>query len=87
MAPIVIGEDEAAVRESARRIGERFGRDPEQVIDRYSAMGPVGTIDQAVERLREVEAIGIERVMLQHLVHSDLETVELIGRELVPRIG
>jgi F420-dependent oxidoreductase-like protein len=86
MAPCVIGEDDAAVRESARRIGERFGREPEQVIERYGERGPVGTIDQVVERLREIEALGYERVMLQHLVHDDLHTVELIGRELVPRV-
>jgi F420-dependent oxidoreductase-like protein len=86
MAPLVIGTDESAVHASARRIGERFGRDPDQVIERYGAMGPVGTIEPAVERLREIEEVGIECVMLQHLVHTDLETVELIGRELAPRL-
>ncbi|TML19930.1 MAG: LLM class flavin-dependent oxidoreductase [Actinobacteria bacterium] len=87
MAPFVVGEDEAAVRESARRIGERFDRDPEQVLERYGEHGPVGTVDQVVERLREIEEIGYERVMLQHLVHTDLETVALIGRELVPAVN
>jgi alkanesulfonate monooxygenase SsuD/methylene tetrahydromethanopterin reductase-like flavin-dependent oxidoreductase (luciferase family) len=87
MAPCVIGEDDAAVRESAQRIGARFGREPQQVIDRYGERGPVGTIDQVVERLREIEALGFERVMLQHLVHDDLHTVELIGRELAPRVA
>ena len=87
MAPCVIGEDEAAVRRSAQRIGERFGRDEEQVIERYRERGPVGTIDRVAERLCEIEEIGYERVMLQHLVHDDLETVELIGRELVPRVA
>ena len=33
---------------------------------------------------REIEGIGYERVMLQHLAHDDLETVALIARELVP---
>jgi F420-dependent oxidoreductase-like protein len=87
MATCVIGEDDAAVRESAHRIGKRFGRDPEQVLERYGARGPVGTVEQAVERIREYEEIGIERVMLQHLVHTDLETVALIGRELAPKVG
>jgi len=87
MAPCVIGVDETAVRASARRISERFGRDEGQVIERYGERGPVGTIDQVVERLREIEELGYERVMLQHLVHDDLETVELIGRELVSRVG
>jgi alkanesulfonate monooxygenase SsuD/methylene tetrahydromethanopterin reductase-like flavin-dependent oxidoreductase (luciferase family) len=87
MASCVIGEDDAAMRASAARIGERFGRDREQVLERYRKWGVVGTVDEAVARLREYEEIGIERVMLQHLVHTDLETVELIGRELAPRVA
>jgi alkanesulfonate monooxygenase len=86
MAPVVIGVDDGAVRASAQRIGERFGREPDQVLERYGSMGPVGTIDRAVDRLREIEELGIERVMLQHLEHTDLETVELIGKELAPRV-
>ncbi|HEX6664329.1 MAG TPA: LLM class flavin-dependent oxidoreductase, partial [Gaiellaceae bacterium] len=87
MAPCVLGRDEREVRDSARRIGERFGRDPDEVIDRYGERGPVGTPDQAVERLKELEDIGYERVMLQHLDHRDLETVALIGQELVPALA
>ena len=34
-------------------------------------------VDQIAERLREYEAVGVERAMLQHLVHED---VEMIGR-------
>lgn len=86
MAPIVVGEDEAAVRESARRIGERFNREPDVVLERYAANGPVGTVEQVVERLRAYAELGIERVMLQHLAHTDLETVALIGRELAPKV-
>src|SRR5919201_1856276 len=33
MATCVIGDDESAVRASAGRIAERFGRDPEQVLE------------------------------------------------------
>jgi alkanesulfonate monooxygenase SsuD/methylene tetrahydromethanopterin reductase-like flavin-dependent oxidoreductase (luciferase family) len=87
MAPCVVGEDDAAVRESARRIGERFGRDPDEVLARYGERGPVGTTAQVIERLREIDEIGYERVMLQHLVHADLDTVALIGRELAPAVA
>jgi F420-dependent oxidoreductase-like protein len=87
MAPCVVGVDEAAVRESARRIGARFGREPEQVLERYGERGPVGTVEQVVTRLRELEEVGYDRVMLQHLVHDDLETVALIGRELAPAVA
>jgi F420-dependent oxidoreductase-like protein len=87
MAPIVVGEDEAAVREAARRVGERFGRDADDVLERYGTRGPVGTVDRAIERLKEIEEIGYERVMLQHLAHDDLDTVALIGRELAPAVA
>jgi hypothetical protein len=87
MAPCVIGRNEQEVLESARRIGARFGRDPEDVLERYREHGPVGTIAQAVERLKQIEEIGYERVMLQHLAHDDLETVALIGRELAPAVA
>jgi F420-dependent oxidoreductase-like protein len=87
MAPCVIGTSDAEVRASAQRIAERFGRDADTVLERYGELGAVGTIDQVAERLRETESLGYERVMLQHLVHDDLETVVLIGRELVPAVA
>jgi F420-dependent oxidoreductase-like protein len=87
MAPLVVGRDEREVQASARRIGSRFGREPEQVLERYGEFGPVGTVEQVVERLKEIEEIGYERVMLQHLAHQDLDTVALIGRELVPAVA
>ena len=87
MAPCVIGRNEQEVSESARRIGARFGRSPEEVLERNRAHGPVGTIAQAVERLKQIEEIGYERVMLQHLAHDDLDTVALIGRELAPAVA
>jgi hypothetical protein len=46
-----------------------------------------GTVDQVVARLRELQDAGVERVMLQHLVQEDLETVELLGREVVPAVA
>jgi len=87
MAPIVVGRDDREVQQSAQRIGDRFGRDPKTVLERYANAGPVGTVEQCIERLKEIEALGFERVMLQHLAHRDLETVALIGRELAPAVA
>ena len=86
MAPCVVGRDEREVQDAARRVGTRFGRDPKEVLERYGERGPVGTVEQVVERLKEIEGVGYERVMLQHLAHDDLDTVALIGRELVPAV-
>jgi F420-dependent oxidoreductase-like protein len=87
MAPCVVGRDDRELQESARRIGARFGRDPQQVLERYGEFGPVGTVEQVVERLRQIAEIGYARVMLQHLAHQDLDTVALIGRELAPAVA
>jgi alkanesulfonate monooxygenase SsuD/methylene tetrahydromethanopterin reductase-like flavin-dependent oxidoreductase (luciferase family) len=45
-----------------------------------------GTVDEVVEQLRAYEAVGVERVMLQHLVHEDVEMVSVLG-EVAARLG
>jgi F420-dependent oxidoreductase-like protein len=46
----------------------------------------VGTLDQMAAQLRALEEAGVERIMLQHLQHHDVATVELLGRELIPAV-
>ena len=46
-----------------------------------------GTVHEVVERLGALAEAGVERVMLQHLVHKDLDMVTLIGAEVVPRVS
>jgi alkanesulfonate monooxygenase SsuD/methylene tetrahydromethanopterin reductase-like flavin-dependent oxidoreductase (luciferase family) len=88
MAPCVIGRSEREVLDATSRVAARFGREPQESrLERYGERGPIGTIAQAVERLKQIEEIGYERVMLQHLVHDDLDTVALIGRELAPAVA
>jgi alkanesulfonate monooxygenase SsuD/methylene tetrahydromethanopterin reductase-like flavin-dependent oxidoreductase (luciferase family) len=83
MTGCAIGEDRAALERRLQRLDALTGvhgpPDPETVIH--------GTVEEAVERLREYEAAGVERVMLQHLLADDLEMIELIGREIVPQLS
>jgi F420-dependent oxidoreductase-like protein len=46
----------------------------------------VGSIDEIADQLKRLEQAGVDRVMLQHLQHHDLDTLELIGRELIPAV-
>ena len=39
----------------------------------------VGTVDSVVEQLRAYEAVGVERAMLQHLAHDDVDMVSVLG--------
>jgi F420-dependent oxidoreductase-like protein len=53
----------------------------------FSAMIKLeGTPDALIERLRDLAQAGVERVMLQHLAHQDLATVERVGREVLPHV-
>jgi F420-dependent oxidoreductase-like protein len=84
MAGIVVGETRSDALERAHAL---YGSAQRQIdfdawLERYSARALVGSVEEVAARLREYEAVGVERVMLQHLLHTDLETVRLIGERL-----
>jgi alkanesulfonate monooxygenase SsuD/methylene tetrahydromethanopterin reductase-like flavin-dependent oxidoreductase (luciferase family) len=87
MASVCVGADEAELRDRAGRLAERQGRSPEETLESLRARGVAGTVDEAAERLRALEAAGAQRAMLQHLLHDDIDAVELIGSELIPRVA
>jgi F420-dependent oxidoreductase-like protein len=89
MIGCVIGRDRGELLERVARMLERTGRGgrPEELIASSAGSRIVGTTEQAVERLRAFEAAGVQRVMLQHLVHDDLDMVALIGEALVPALA
>ena len=89
MRRCIVGSDEADLREHAARYVEIY--EPGTSVDTFlRSVGPddlVGSVEQVAERLRAYERAGVARVMLQHLVHEDLEMVEVIGRELSPAVA
>ncbi len=87
MVTVLVGSDEADFRERAAALGARRRQDVGSLVDGLRGHGVAGTIDEAAQRLRELEHAGVQRVMLQHLLHDDLESVELIGRELIPLVA
>ena len=89
MRTCVVASDEADLRERLGRFLEVTETDS-SVDDFIGGVGPddlIGTVDQVAERLRRYERAGVTRVMCQHLVHEDLEMVELLGRELRPAVA
>jgi F420-dependent oxidoreductase-like protein len=66
---------------------KRVGRDPASLP--LSLMDPFdkGPTEEVAARFRQLEAVGVSRVMLQHLHHEDLDTVDWIGRELAPALS
>jgi F420-dependent oxidoreductase-like protein len=84
----VVAADGADLRERARRIVATTGAraDPGTFLAEQRETGVVGTVPDAIERFQALEAVGVQRIFLQHLDHRDLDSVELLGRELVPAV-
>jgi F420-dependent oxidoreductase-like protein len=89
MTGFLVGDTREDALDRARTLFSRRPRETtfEEWLPRVEAVGVVGSLEGAAERLREYERAGCDRVMLQHLLHTDLEPVRLIGRELAPALA
>jgi alkanesulfonate monooxygenase len=82
MTRCVIGEDRAAVDRRVAALaafGDEMFDDPQIAIQ--------GTVDEVVDRIHAYAQAGVERLMLRHLLVEDLEMIELLGREVLPRVS
>jgi alkanesulfonate monooxygenase SsuD/methylene tetrahydromethanopterin reductase-like flavin-dependent oxidoreductase (luciferase family) len=69
MIGCVVGHDASEVAERVAAWRRLTGEDP-----------PIcGTVDEVVSRLRDYEAVGVGRAMLQHLPHEDVAMVSVLG--------
>jgi alkanesulfonate monooxygenase SsuD/methylene tetrahydromethanopterin reductase-like flavin-dependent oxidoreductase (luciferase family) len=71
MIGCVVGRDRADADERIAAWRALTGQD--------GSPGIAGTVDEVVAQLRAYEAAGVERTMLQHLVHEDVEMVAVLG--------
>ena len=78
MTGCVVGRDEADVNERLQAWRAVVGNDDPPPI--------FGTVEQVAATLREYEAAGVERAMLQHLAHEDVEMVAVLG-EVAAQLG
>jgi alkanesulfonate monooxygenase SsuD/methylene tetrahydromethanopterin reductase-like flavin-dependent oxidoreductase (luciferase family) len=70
MIGCLVGRDQGEVDARLGRYREIVGPEPPPI---------TGTVEQVVEQLRAYEAVGVERAMLQHLVHEDVDMVSVLG--------
>ena len=75
MTPFVLGRDHA------KRFVKVFpaAGSADEWFEELKRRGLAGSTVDLVDGLREFEAIGVERVMLQHVVHDDLDVVAALG--------
>jgi alkanesulfonate monooxygenase SsuD/methylene tetrahydromethanopterin reductase-like flavin-dependent oxidoreductase (luciferase family) len=88
MTTCLVGATRDDALERAQSLYARRPREApfDEWLARLDAIAVVGSVEEAAERLRAYERAGADRVMLQHLLHTDLEPVRLIGRELAPAL-
>jgi alkanesulfonate monooxygenase SsuD/methylene tetrahydromethanopterin reductase-like flavin-dependent oxidoreductase (luciferase family) len=89
MTSWLAGEDRAELLDRAGRLSEWTGRgaDAETFLSEQAPGALAGTLDECIERIEQLAAAGVERVMLQLLLHRDLDAVEQIGRRVVPAVA
>jgi alkanesulfonate monooxygenase SsuD/methylene tetrahydromethanopterin reductase-like flavin-dependent oxidoreductase (luciferase family) len=82
MTSCVIGSDEVDLLERVHATAEARGEeavDPEAYLEAERPNSLVGTVAQIRDQLAELENVGVERVMLQYLTHTDLDGVSYIA--------
>lgn len=81
MTTCIVGISPDEFQERVRGVLRATNNDdsPDDFVRESQTEQVLGTVDEAVERLRAYEAAGVERIMLQHLLHQDLDMVRLLG--------
>ncbi|HKO39005.1 MAG TPA: LLM class flavin-dependent oxidoreductase [Solirubrobacterales bacterium] len=84
----MVGADRDELLDRAARLSRWKGQgdDGEAFVAGLRESTILGTTEEAIEQLRELEAAGLTRIMGQHLLHRDLDAVALMGREIAPRV-
>jgi len=89
MTGLLVGSDDAELRDRAARLAERIGADggADGLLTDPPPAWIVGTVDRAVEQLAALRDAGVSRVMCQHLLHDDLDVLAIIGEQLAPAVA
>jgi alkanesulfonate monooxygenase SsuD/methylene tetrahydromethanopterin reductase-like flavin-dependent oxidoreductase (luciferase family) len=88
MTSCFLGDNRAdAVERVGRFLAARGDEtDPEARLEVRRDRWLAGSVDDVAERIGELRELGVTRIFLQHLSHSDDEMVALIGERLLPAL-
>jgi probable F420-dependent oxidoreductase len=67
------------------RVGARHGEFvTDEICDRFSVLG---NAQQATEKLKELESIGVDQFNVYLMTHAQQETLDAYGREIIPQFA
>jgi F420-dependent oxidoreductase-like protein len=75
---VCCGKDDAEIARRAQAIGRE--------VDELRQNGAAGTPDEVVAKLEQYKALGATRCYLQVLDLDDLDHIEMLGAEVLPRV-
>ena len=86
MTTCIIGADQSEFLERVRGVLKAInnGDSPGDYVRERRTSKILGTTDEVIDRLQSYQAAGVERVMLQHMLHRDLDMVEQLGTLVIP---
>jgi alkanesulfonate monooxygenase SsuD/methylene tetrahydromethanopterin reductase-like flavin-dependent oxidoreductase (luciferase family) len=88
MTACFVGADRGDVLERVANVFRgREDFDPAAVLAERSDRWLAGTVEEVAARIEELRAIGVRRVLLQHLNHTDDEMLTLLGEQLLPAVA
>jgi alkanesulfonate monooxygenase SsuD/methylene tetrahydromethanopterin reductase-like flavin-dependent oxidoreductase (luciferase family) len=67
------------------RVGAKHGEFvTDEICDRFCVLG---TAEQAAEKLRELESVGVDQFNVYLMTHGQEETLEAYGRDIIPKFS
>jgi F420-dependent oxidoreductase-like protein len=89
MTACFVGADRGEVLDRLRAFLSIRGddADPAKVLAERADRWLAGTVDEVAARIEELRAVGVTRIFLQHLNHSDDAMVALVGEKLMPEVA
>lgn len=89
MTSWLVGADRAELVERATRLAQWKGEGPDGEAFLAAMREPTikGTVPEALDQLEALRDAGLTRVMAQHLLHRDLDAIELLGRDVIPALA
>jgi F420-dependent oxidoreductase-like protein len=88
MTGCIVGADTAELHRRAQALMDwsLASGSVDEYLTSMSREWVVGTVEEVVDRLGKLGDAGVDRIMLQHQLHEDVEMIQLVGAEVVPKV-
>lgn len=89
MTGCIVGSDDSDLLQRTKNImaSSNQSGDPRTWLDSRASRWVVGAVPEVVDRLGGLADAGVDRVMLQHRLHTDVDMVEVLGSEVLPQLS